>query len=60
MSEAFWLFHLLKWSFSGIYLEEMNLHKLDLLQAWFTIHFGVGFSANLSTQEFLQSNLTGS
>lgn len=50
MSEAFCLFHLLKWPLSGIYLEQVNLHKLDLLQEWFTVRFGMGFSERIFGQ----------
>lgn len=50
MSEAFYSYHLLKWSWSGIDLEQINLHKLILLQESLTVHFGVGFSARILCQ----------
>ena len=50
MSEAFYSYHLLKWSLSGIDLEQINLHKLIPLQESLTVHFGVGCSARILCQ----------
>ena len=50
MSEAFYPYHLLKWSLSGIDLEQINLHKLILLPEQLTVHFGVGFTDRILGQ----------
>lgn len=50
ISEAFCLSHLLKWSLLGIYLEQINLHNLILLQEELTVCFGMGFTDRILGQ----------
>lgn len=57
MSEVFYLYHLMKWSLSGIHLEQINLHKLILLQELFTIHFKIGFADSTMSQSLQTGTL---